>query len=115
VRRLLERVIGDPEITITEMNEPIAAPYKPIDSRVTKALEAAAQKVFPGIPVVPYMDAGTTDSVYLLLAGIPSYGANGIFLEDNLKHGRDERILVRSFDEGADFLWEAVTLFGKLP
>ena len=61
------------------------------------------------------MDPGTSDSVYLLLAGIPSYGANGIFLEDNLKHGRDERILVRSFDEGADFLWEAVTLFGKLP
>ena len=61
------------------------------------------------------MDPGTTDSIYLLLAGIPSYSAGGIFWDDFRAHGRDERILVQSFDDGADFLWEAVTLFGKLP
>jgi acetylornithine deacetylase/succinyl-diaminopimelate desuccinylase-like protein len=52
------------------------------------------------------MSAGATDGAPLRTAGIAVYGANGIFLEhgENRLHGRDERVPVKSFFEGAQFL-----------
>ena len=47
---------------------------------------------------------------------MPSYGAGGLFVDadDVRAHGRDERISVKAFYEGVDFMWEMVTRFGKL-
>jgi acetylornithine deacetylase/succinyl-diaminopimelate desuccinylase-like protein len=56
--------------------------------------------VAPGIPIVPYMETGGTDAVYFRNAGIPAYGASGMFVNEddvNRMHGRDERIPVRAF------------------
>ena len=108
VRRTIESVLADPEIKITAMNEPIAPPYKPLDGRVVEAVTATAAKYWPGVPVVPGMSTGASDSIYLLRAGIPAYGVGGIFIEqdDVRAHGRDERTPVASFYRGADFLWD---------
>jgi acetylornithine deacetylase/succinyl-diaminopimelate desuccinylase-like protein len=40
-------------------------------------------------------------------AGIPTYGTSGIFTErgENRLHGRDERVAVRSFYDGAEYLY----------
>jgi len=64
--------------------------------------------------VVPYMGTGATDGVYLRVAGIPSYGVSGIFSdEDDVRaHGRDERILVQSFDEAVDFIYDLTESLG---
>jgi acetylornithine deacetylase/succinyl-diaminopimelate desuccinylase-like protein len=116
IRSVVERVLADSAIHITEMNEPVAPPYKPIDPRVMKVVAAAGEKFWPGVPVVPVMSTGASDSIYLRRAGMPAYSAGGLFVDaDDIRaHGRDERVLVRSFYEDVDFIWEMVTQFGRL-
>jgi acetylornithine deacetylase/succinyl-diaminopimelate desuccinylase-like protein len=47
----------------------------------------------------------------MIRAGIPTYGVSGIFGdEDDVRaHGRSERILVKSFDDAVDFMYDLVT------
>jgi acetylornithine deacetylase/succinyl-diaminopimelate desuccinylase-like protein len=47
----------------------------------------------------------------LIRAGIPTYGVSGIFNDedDYRAHGRDERILVKSFNDAVDFIYDLVT------
>ena len=71
---------------------------------------AATEKYWPGLRVIPQMSTGATDAVFLRGAGIPTYGVQGFFYErdDNRAHGRDERLMARSFYEGQAFLYELV-------
>ena len=56
------------------------------------------------------MSSGATDGFFLRNAGIPVYGVSGIFhdIDDVRAHGRDERIPIRSFFEGQEFLYRIV-------
>ena len=116
VQRTLERVLADPAIHISEMNQPVAPAPKALDPRVVHVVSDAAAKHWPGVPVIPVMATGASDSIYLLRAGIPAYSAGGLFIdEDDIRaHGRDERIRVHAFYEDVDFMWEMVTRFGRL-
>jgi acetylornithine deacetylase/succinyl-diaminopimelate desuccinylase-like protein len=111
IKRTLEQALGDSKITLTEINHPFATPYTPIDPKVMSAVTASTNKLWPGIPVVPAMDTGATDGIYLIRAGIPTYGVSGIFNDedDYRAHGRSERILVKSFDDAVDFIYDLVT------
>ncbi len=53
---------------------------------------------------------GGTDGRLLRQAGIPTYGVQGIFFDvaDIRFHGRDERLGVREFYEGQEFLYRLV-------
>ena len=61
-------------------------------------------------PVVPPMSTGTPDGRYLRSAGIPTYGVSGLFedIDDNRAHGKDERMGVKQFHEGQEFLLRLV-------
>jgi len=74
---------------------------------VMKPLEKIAQAIWPGMPVVPTMATGASDGVYTNAAGIPTYGVSGIALAfgDVRAHGRDERVGVASYYEGAEFYY----------
>jgi acetylornithine deacetylase/succinyl-diaminopimelate desuccinylase-like protein len=111
VKRALEQVLADSKITLTEINHPIATPYTPIDPKVMAAVTSSTNKLWPGIPMIPAMDTGATDGIYLIRAGIPTYGVSGIFNDedDYRAHGRSERILVKSFDDAVDFTYDLVT------
>ncbi len=115
IKRTLQEVFADPKIQITEMNEPVTTPYTPIDAKVLTAVTAATARVWPGLPVIPTMDTGASDGIYLIRAGIPTYGVSGVFGdEDDVRaHGRNERILVKSFDDAVDFIYDLVTRLAK--
>ena len=53
---------------------------------------------------------GATDGLYLRNMGIPTYGVSGLFgnLDDNRAHGMDERLGVKQFYEGIEFLYRLV-------
>jgi acetylornithine deacetylase/succinyl-diaminopimelate desuccinylase-like protein len=82
---------------------PAAAPI-PL---VLDALKSASAKVYPGVPLIPEMETGASDSVYTMHAGIPSYGISGVGIdEDDIRaHGKDERLRVSSLDEGLQFFY----------
>jgi acetylornithine deacetylase/succinyl-diaminopimelate desuccinylase-like protein len=72
-------------------------------------------KHWPGLAVVPKLSLGASDGIYLIRGGIPAYGVSGIFRDedDDRAHGRDERILTQSFDEGVAFVYDLVTSLAK--
>jgi acetylornithine deacetylase/succinyl-diaminopimelate desuccinylase-like protein len=63
--------------------------------------------------VLPTMSAGATDGSYLRNAGIPTYGHSGLAgdVAENRAHGRDERIPVKAFYEGNEYLYRLVKAF----
>jgi acetylornithine deacetylase/succinyl-diaminopimelate desuccinylase-like protein len=69
-------------------------------------VEKITAELFPGVPVIPSMGSGASDSRYFRRAGIPAYGVSGIFsdVDDVRAHGRDERIGVQQLYEGQAFL-----------
>ena len=56
------------------------------------------------------MSTGATDSLYLRIAGIPTYGIDGTFgdIDDVRAHGRDERVGVKQYFEGLEFQYRLI-------
>ena len=74
---------------------------------VLKPLARIADEMWPGAPVIPDMETGASDSIYTIAAGLPSYGVNGIAIDqDDIRaHGKDERVRVGSYYEGVEFYY----------
>jgi acetylornithine deacetylase/succinyl-diaminopimelate desuccinylase-like protein len=110
VLETLRNVVNDPRVHITAVNVPRIGPTSPLTPELMKAVEASTKSLWPGVPVIPIMSTGATDSRALRQAGIPCYGVSGFFLDeaDNREHGRDERIPVDSFFNGQKFLYDLV-------
>jgi acetylornithine deacetylase/succinyl-diaminopimelate desuccinylase-like protein len=69
------------------------------------AVEKIVAKMWPGVPVIPDMSQGASDSTYLRIGSMPAYVFSGVFLDsdDVRAHGRDERVRASSFYEGVEF------------
>ncbi len=117
IRQDLIKVIADPQVTVhyvadngkvadkTPDRKSVAPP--PLKPEVVKPLEAVVAQMWPGIKVVPFMDAGASDAVYTSAAGMPTYGITGLAIDvdDQRAHGRDERIRVAAFYKANDFFY----------
>jgi len=107
VKDTLERVIADDQVKVTITGEVSKGPASPMRNDVMKAVASLTDTLWPGVPTVPIMVMGATDGLYLRAAGIPTYGIQGFFMDrDDIRfHGRDERMPVKSFFEGQQFLY----------
>lgn len=113
VREQLVSVVADPGISVTHIDESsgIAAtkpnPPSPLRPDVVKPLEKVVGLMWPGLSVVPFMDAGASDGAITREYGMPTYGVPGVFIDinDDRSHGRDERLPVESFYEGIEFFY----------
>jgi acetylornithine deacetylase/succinyl-diaminopimelate desuccinylase-like protein len=112
VQKTIVRVIGDDKISVTPENEPILSDPSPLNPEIMNAIEKLTSEFWPGTPVVPTMLAGATDGLFLRNAGIPTYGndGNGEDLLDVRAHGKDERILVKSYFEGLEYEYRLVKM-----
>jgi acetylornithine deacetylase/succinyl-diaminopimelate desuccinylase-like protein len=115
IDRILEKVVGDREVTIRRLGEPTQSPPSPLTKEVMGAIESVAGRHFEGARVIPEMSAGATDGLYVRNAGIPVYGVSAMFSDPNdvRAHGRDERIPVRSFYDALDFWYDLVRAFAQ--
>ncbi len=110
VRDTLIRVFGDTAIRVSAAPDlPPTAP-SPLLPHVFSVVERLTRELFGNIPVIPTMSTGATDSKYFRAIGIPAYGVSGIFGDpnDGRAHGRDERIAIKSFYDGQEFLYRLV-------
>jgi acetylornithine deacetylase/succinyl-diaminopimelate desuccinylase-like protein len=114
VKQTLERGVADSAIVVTPVGKPTPSPPSPLAPEVFKAIEAAAHAVWGNTPIVPFMETGATDGLFLRNAGIPVYGVNGIAYDpdDVRAHGKDERILVRSYNEGLECAYQLARAVG---
>src|SRR5689334_18036425 len=81
VRAKLQELVADPEIKVTLADKRSEVPKgpQPLDPKIFGPVETLTAKMWPGVPVVPFMSAGATDGAFLTPAGIPTYGVSGIF------------------------------------
>lgn len=109
VRETLMRVIDDPAAQFTVLHHPVGSDASPLQDDVMQALRRAIDLRAPGLPIVPQMSAGATDSLYFRKLGVPSYGVSGIFMhpKDNFAHGLNERVPLDSID-GALLQWHSL-------
>ena len=110
VRSTLIRVLQDPKISVSAIDNATPSEPSPLKPEVFRAIEKITTEIWPGVPVVPSMSTGATDGLFLRNAGIPTYGVSGFFedVEDTRAHGRDERLGVKQFYEGREFLYRLV-------
>lgn len=110
VRAALASALADPGITISWKDRAKPSVPSPLSKEIMQPVEALTAEFWPGVPVMPLMATGASDGLYLRNAGIPTYGISGIFgdVDDSRAHGRDERVGVQQFYDGAQFLYTLV-------
>jgi acetylornithine deacetylase/succinyl-diaminopimelate desuccinylase-like protein len=109
IKQMLIDVFADDGVVVKAKNVANMSPPSPIDAEVFGPIEKITKQMF-NVPVVPTMSTGATDGAHLRNAGIPTYGVSGLFADitDVRAHGRDERIGVKSFYDGQEFLYQLV-------
>ncbi|MGH7513245.1 MAG: M20/M25/M40 family metallo-hydrolase [Gemmatimonadales bacterium] len=105
VLETIRRVVADTNVQVTVTAEPVASPPSPLDPEVLEPIDSITAAMWPGAAVVPSMDAGASDNIWLRNAGMPVYGVSGVPLDyDDIRwHGKDERIRVGAFYQGLEF------------
>jgi acetylornithine deacetylase/succinyl-diaminopimelate desuccinylase-like protein len=110
VQAVLRKVVDDDKVAVSILGSHGSSPMSPLREDVVSAAGRLTTTFWPGVVTLPYMVMGGTDGRFLRKAGIPTYGVQGIFYDagDIRFHGRDERIGVREFYEGQEFLYRLV-------
>src|SRR5215510_5722252 len=110
VKAALVRVLADPEISVTQIDQPVLSAPSPLNAEIMGAIKTLAAEFWPGAPVGPIMSTGATDGSFLRNAGIPTYGHSGLAgdMDDVRAHGKDERVLVKSFFDGVEYQYRLV-------
>ncbi len=115
VQRTLERVIGNPKVTVTPVGRANDSPPSPLTESLMADIERVTTELWPGVPVIPTMSTGATDGLYLRNAGIPVYGVSGLFYPDTGAHGMNERVPAEAFYQGLEFMFRLVKRLSSGP
>jgi len=103
----LEKAVADPGIKFSLVGYVVSAPESPPTKELLGSVEKVVHSMWPGVPVIPAMAAGASDSIFTRNAGIPSYGVSGAWadVDDDRAHGRDERRKIDSFYQSVEFTY----------
>ncbi len=109
VQRALTEAVRDSAVAITVVSAAVPSPPSPLTPEIMDPIERVTRRLW-NIPVVPVMETGATDGLYFRNAGIPVYGVSGVFVDINdiRAHGRDERIGVQDYYDGAEYIYQLV-------
>jgi acetylornithine deacetylase/succinyl-diaminopimelate desuccinylase-like protein len=114
VRAKLEELVSDPAVTVTglETRGPTAA-APPLTPDVLGPIEKLAAEFWPGVPVLPILQAGATDGEFTNAVGIKTFGVEPVFIGPDLGniHGLNEYVGVKSLLEGREFLYRLVKIY----
>jgi acetylornithine deacetylase/succinyl-diaminopimelate desuccinylase-like protein len=111
VQRTLAQVFADPTLEITPTEEFGFGTPSPLEGPVPAAIASVADGMWPGLPVIPFMSRGATDSRFVRAHGIPAYGIDPIPMTEadaRRAHGIDERIEASGLRTGVEFLHRVV-------
>jgi acetylornithine deacetylase/succinyl-diaminopimelate desuccinylase-like protein len=115
VQKTLIRVVDDNQISVTPTWVHVQSPPSPLKPEVLGAIKQLTAEFWPGVPVIPTMSTGATDGSFLRNAGIPTYGTSGLAsdVDDVRAHGKDERVQIKSFYDGQEYLYRLVKLLSS--
>jgi acetylornithine deacetylase/succinyl-diaminopimelate desuccinylase-like protein len=115
VQKTLIRVVDDNQISVTPTWVHVQSPPSPLNPEVLGAIKQLTAEFWPGVPVIPTMSTGATDGSFLRNAGIPTYGTSGLAsdVDDVRAHGKDERVQIKAFYDGQEYLYRLVKLLSS--
>jgi len=109
VQRALAAAVNDTAVAITVISPATPSPPSALKPEIMDPIERVTKRLW-NIPVIPVMETGATDGLFLRNAGIPVYGVSGVFvdIDDVRAHGKDERIGVQDYYDGAEYIYQLV-------
>ena len=115
IQNTITQVLADNQVIVTPMNDLMDNPASALKPELMQKVAAVTGKLWPGVIILPVMEVGATDGIYLRGAGIPTYGISGVFIDvdDNRAHGKDERIGVKEFYDGLEYEYNLIKAFGS--
>ena len=112
VKATLEKVFDDDQIEVSQIDHGVLSAPSALHEEIMGAIGKLSKEFWPTAVILPVMSAGATDGSYLRNAGIPTYGHSGLAgdVNDVRSHGKDERVAVKSFYEGQEYLYRLVKM-----
>ena len=118
VRAELERAVGDTNVKVIIRSQRPSTPASSLLPEVMTPVTRITAELWGAMPIIPTMSTGATDSRFFRALGIPAFGVSGLFSDptvDARAHGRDERMAVKSFYEGQEFLYRLTKALASAP
>ena len=102
----LRRIVAPYGVEVTVRSPATPSPPSILTPVLQRALEETVREQVGNVPVIPYMEMGATDGVYLRNIGVPVFGVIGLFVTEELigtAHATDERVPVAAYEGLVDF------------
>jgi acetylornithine deacetylase/succinyl-diaminopimelate desuccinylase-like protein len=111
----VKKVVGDSNVDVTSPQAggkgPAVSEASSTNTDLYRALVASAGKVWPGVPVTPYLFPAGTDAGAWRSRGVPVYGIYPYPISnDDLSrmHGNNERVSIDSLEQGTDLIYRTL-------
>ncbi|MES2068874.1 MAG: M20/M25/M40 family metallo-hydrolase [Pseudomonadota bacterium] len=110
VDQKLKELVANPAIEVKQWLAPTPSPPSALNPAILEPIQQISEQMWPGVPLIPAMSTGASDSLFMRKAGIPMYGVSGIFADsaDVHAHGLNERLLQSRLYDGREFLYKLV-------
>jgi acetylornithine deacetylase/succinyl-diaminopimelate desuccinylase-like protein len=101
--------VNDTAVSVTVVSPAVPSPASPLVPEIMGPIARVTKRLWD-IPVMPVMETGATDGLFFRNAGVPVYGVSGVFVDINdiRAHGRDERIGVQDYYDGAEYIYQLI-------
>lgn len=110
VEQTIRRVVADSAVHVVAADTAGQSPPSILPPTLERTMEQTTASVWGRLPIIPSMETGATDGLYLRNAGMPVYGVSGLFVDPNIPadtraHGLNERIGVQAFYDQLEFTY----------
>jgi acetylornithine deacetylase/succinyl-diaminopimelate desuccinylase-like protein len=115
LQKTLVRVVADGQVSVVPALIDVQSGPSPLKPEILSAIKQTTAEFWPGIPIIPIMSTGASDGRFLRNVGISVYGTSGLAndIDDVRAHGKDERVPVKSFYDGQEYLYRLVKLLAS--
>jgi acetylornithine deacetylase/succinyl-diaminopimelate desuccinylase-like protein len=114
----LRKLVNDPSVRIElQPDAGLAAPNSSMETDFYSTITKVSAQEFGGVPVLPFMSTGATDSAQLRLHSVQAYGLRPFPMteeDDRRMHGDEERLPLPAFAKGVDLLTRIVAEFSVI-
>ena len=109
IQKTLMQIISNDEVEFEEIYSPTESPVSELREDVRAAISESVHARYPEIRLIPYMESGGTDGMHFRRAGVPTWGASGIFMnpDEMFAHGLNERVPIKAFYDALDH-WSTI-------
>jgi acetylornithine deacetylase/succinyl-diaminopimelate desuccinylase-like protein len=111
----LEKAAAEPAVSFKDVSQgSVATDASPMRPDFVAAVQAGIDAAYPGVPIIPSMSAGASDSMWFRARGVPSYGASPLFTKnsENFAHGLNERTPIKDIAPGVVYMMTVVKALG---